>query len=97
MLKLLLYTAGDDDDSKILRQRLISTLTGTMSPGTWKLEVVDVIQMPEKALQHDVFATPTLLRELPEPVVKLIGDIAQTQRVIAIINGQGQEGQTLIV
>ncbi len=40
------------------------------------LEVVDVLSMPEKALENDIYATPMLLRNLPEPIVKLLVNIS---------------------
>ena len=69
MLKLTLCIAGEDEESQRLRRDLTQTLTDNLALGSWKLEVIDVIQMPEKALQNDVFVTPTLLREIPAPVL----------------------------
>lgn len=43
------------------------------------LEVVDVLSMPEKALQNDIFATPMLMRSLPEPIMKLLVNISSTK------------------
>lgn len=97
MLKLTLCVAGDDNEIRALHQSLRSTLSASLPPGSWHLDVVDVIQMPEKALQHDVFATPTLLRELPEPVIKVIGAIAQAPHMLALIQQGGQEGQTVVI
>lgn len=97
MLKLCLFLAGDDEDGRNLYKILSAALSGSMPEGSWQLDVVDVIQMPEKALQHDVFATPTLLRELPEPIIKLIGDIARLQHAMASILRDGQAGETFLV
>lgn len=97
MLKLTLCIAGEDDETRKLRHHLTTTLTENLAPGSWKLDVIDVIQMPEKALQNDVFVTPTLLRELPGPVLKLMGDIANTPRLLALIQHDGPDGQALVV
>lgn len=97
MLKLTLCIAGDDDETRGLHRDLTATLTENLAPGSWKLDVIDVIQMPEKALQNDVFVTPTLLRELPGPVLKLIGDIANTPRLLALIQKGGPDGQAVVV
>lgn len=43
------------------------------------LEIVDVLSMPEKALENDVFATPMLVRKLPEPIKKLLMNIASAK------------------
>lgn len=97
MLKLTLCIAGEDEETLKLRRDLIATLTANLAPGSWKLDVIDVIQMPEKALQNDVFVTPTLLRELPAPVLKLIGDIANTPRLLALIEQGGPDEQVLVM
>ena len=97
MLKLTLCIAGEDDETQRLRRDLTATLTANLAPGSWQLDVIDVIQMPEKALQNDVFVTPTLLREIPAPVLKLIGDIANTPRLLALIQHGRPDGQALVV
>lgn len=97
MLKLTLCIAGEDDETRTLCRDLNATLTEYLAAGSWTLELIDVIQMPEKALQNDVFVTPTLLREIPAPVLKLIGDIANTQRLLALIQQGGPDGQALVV
>ncbi len=43
------------------------------------LEVIDVLSMPEKALENEVFATPMLVRKLPEPIKKLLMNIASAK------------------
>jgi hypothetical protein len=44
--------------------------------------------MPEKALEKDIFATPMLVRNVPEPVLKLLGDLSRMSSVIAAITTQ---------
>ena len=46
------------------------------------LEVVDIFQQPELAEQHQVIATPTLVKLLPLPVRRIIGDLSETDRVL---------------
>jgi circadian clock protein KaiB len=50
------------------------------------IEVIDVVQQPERALQDAIIATPTLLRLSPAPVVRLIGSLAETERVRRALN-----------
>ena len=50
--------------------------------GTDELEVVDVYQQPELARKEQVIAAPTLIRELPLPLRKLVGDMSDKQKVI---------------
>jgi circadian clock protein KaiB len=50
--------------------------------GKYKIEVVDLIKNPELAKGDQIFALPTLVRKLPEPVRKIIGDLSNTERVL---------------
>jgi circadian clock protein KaiB len=48
----------------------------------YKIEVVDLMKKPELAKGDQIFAIPTLVRKLPEPVRKIIGDLSNTERVL---------------
>jgi circadian clock protein KaiB len=50
--------------------------------GRYKIEVVDLLKSPELAKGDQIFALPTLVRKLPEPVRKIIGDLSNTERVL---------------
>lgn len=97
MVKLHLYVAGEDDENRDLHRNLVAAMGATFPEGAWHLDVVDVVRTPEQALENDVFATPMLLREMPKPVIKLIGHIANAQRILAILQSTGEEGQTVVV
>ncbi|WP_321277057.1 circadian clock KaiB family protein [Thiomicrorhabdus indica] len=49
-------------------------------------EVIDVLSAPEKAMENQVFATPMLMREFPEPVQKILVDIARLKDVFLTIS-----------
>ena len=51
--------------------------------GEYDLEVVDIYQHPESAKEHQIIAAPTLVRMLPLPLRKIIGDLADEDRVLA--------------
>ncbi len=51
-------------------------------PGRYDLEVVDILQHPELAEREQIVAAPTLIRELPLPLRRLIGDMSQTERLL---------------
>ena len=74
---LRLYVAGATDRSRraILRAR---QLCATELNGNCKLEVIDVYQQPILARDGQIVATPTLVREFPRPVRRLIGSLANT-------------------
>lgn len=50
--------------------------------GRYDLEVIDIYQHPELATADQVIAAPTLVKKLPEPLRRLIGDLSDTERVL---------------
>jgi circadian clock protein KaiB len=50
--------------------------------GRYEIEVVDLIRNPQLAQGDQILAVPTLVRKLPEPVRKIIGDLSNTDRVL---------------
>ena len=52
----------------------------------YRIEVVDLMKNPELAKGDQIFAIPTLVRKLPEPVRKIIGDLSNTERVLVGLN-----------
>jgi circadian clock protein KaiB len=48
----------------------------------YKLEVIDIFQQPELAKNRQIIATPTLIKELPPPLRKFIGDISQREKIL---------------
>jgi circadian clock protein KaiB len=51
--------------------------------GEYHLEVVDIYQHPQMAQEHQIIAAPTLVKMLPLPLRKIIGDLADEERVLA--------------
>ncbi len=96
-LLLTLYIVSLNKEFKQFIERLNAVLATTYQPKDWKLEVVEVLYMPEKALANDVFATPMLVRELPEPVLHVLGDLSKMPSVIAAITSQHSNGSDTIV
>ena len=52
-------------------------------PGRYELEVIDIYQHPDQARTEQIVVTPTLVKYLPIPVRKLIGDLSDKERVLA--------------
>lgn len=50
--------------------------------GRYELEIVDVYQQPELAKKEQILAAPTLIRKLPLPLRKLVGDMSDKERVV---------------
>ena len=54
--------------------------------GQYQIEIVDLLESPQLARGDQILATPTLVRRLPEPVKKIIGDLSNTERVLVGLN-----------
>jgi circadian clock protein KaiB len=52
-------------------------------PGRYNLEVIDIYQHPEQAKPEQIVVTPTLVKKLPLPLRRMIGDLSDNQRVLA--------------
>ena len=50
--------------------------------GDYDIEIIDLLQQPQLARGDQILAIPTLVRKLPEPVRKIIGDLSNTERVL---------------
>ena len=50
--------------------------------GRYSIEVIDLLKTPQLAKGDQIVALPTLVRKLPEPVRKIIGDLSNTERVL---------------
>jgi circadian clock protein KaiB len=50
--------------------------------GKYRLEVIDLLKNPQLAKGDQIIAVPTLVKKLPEPLKKIIGDMADTERVL---------------
>jgi CheY-like chemotaxis protein len=96
-LLLTLYIVSITPDIRKLIERITNVLSVTFEPGRWVFDVVEVLGMPEKALEREVFATPMLVRDLPEPVLKLLGDLSQMPLVLAAITTQHSHGSGTII
>ncbi len=79
--KFVLYVADSTQNSETARSNL-TTLCARLPPDHCEIEVVDVLRDPERALRQGVLMTPTLVRLLPLPVMKLVGTLSQTDTVI---------------
>ena len=54
--------------------------------GRYELDIVDIYQQPELAQTAQIIAAPTLIKELPLPLRKIIGDLSDTERVVVGLN-----------
>ena len=62
-------------------------------PGQYDIEIVDLIENPTQAAIDDVLAVPTLVRRLPPPFRKIIGNLSDTERVLSYLRIPGRQSQ----
>lgn len=96
-LVLTLYIVSMDDEFKGVVEQLRAVLAAICRPEGWKLNVVEVLYTPESALAHEVFVTPMLVRDQPEPVLKILGDLSKASTIIAAITSQHRNSSDTIV
>jgi circadian clock protein KaiB len=79
--RLRLYVAGQTPKS-VLALANLRQLCEEHLQGRYEIEVVDLRQDPQLASGDQILAVPTLVRRLPEPIKKIIGDLSNTERVL---------------
>jgi circadian clock protein KaiB len=88
--KLVLYVAGETPKSLAAIKNLEKICTENL-PGKYIIEVVDLKKFPQLAREHNIVAIPTLVRELPTPIRKIIGDLSNSEKVL--VNLQVSENE----
>jgi len=78
---LRLYVAGQSPKSVAAFNNL-KTLCEEHLAGRYRIELVDLIQNPKLARDDQIVAIPTLVRKLPSPMRKIIGDLSDTDRAL---------------
>jgi circadian clock protein KaiB len=86
--KLVLYIAGETPKS-LAAIRNLERICSEHLAGKYKVEVVDLKKSPQLAREHGIVAIPTLVKELPVPIRKIIGDLSDTQKVLVHLSVEG--------
>jgi len=95
-VKLTMFVAQISENMQALIKELDRTLNESF-PGNYDLTIVNVLEMPEKAVEDGVFVTPTLIRSFPKPVLKILGDLSNLQAVLTKIELNNGEGQGSVI
>jgi len=85
MYEFKLYTIrGSKRAEKAIRD--FSTLLEDELQGQYSLKVIDILKQPQLAEEDKVFATPTVIKTLPPPVRRIIGDLTDREKILAELN-----------
>jgi circadian clock protein KaiB len=78
---LKLYVAGSSPRATLAIENLKRICEKDLS-GRYHLEIIDVLKNPELAEQDKILATPTLIKQLPPPLRRVIGDLSDSEKVL---------------
>jgi circadian clock protein KaiB len=78
---LRLYVAGQTPKSVAAFTNLKRICENHLQ-GRYEIEIIDLLENPQLAHGDQILAIPTLVRRLPEPIKKIIGDLSNTERVL---------------
>jgi circadian clock protein KaiB len=79
--RLRLYVAGQTPNSIVAIANLKKICEDQLQ-GRYRIEVIDLLEKPQLAKGDQIIAIPTLVRRLPPPIKKIIGNLSTTERVI---------------
>ena len=85
ILELRLYVAGQTPKSLVALTNLKKICEEHLK-GRYRLHVIDLVKAPQLARGDQILAIPTLVRNLPHPICKIIGDLSNTERVLVGLN-----------
>jgi len=89
--ELRLYIAGQTHKSVVAFANL-KRICEEHLKGTYRIEVVDLLKNPQLARGDQILAVPTLVRKVPEPMRKIIGDLSNEERVLIGLDVRRLEG-----
>jgi circadian clock protein KaiB len=78
---LRLYITGTTPASALAVER-VRAICDEHLHGRYDLEVIDIYQMPSLAKDHQIIATPTLIKVLPAPLRRLIGNLSKAEKIL---------------
>lgn len=87
---LTLYVAGQTPKSVAAISNLRRICQEHLE-GKYRIQVVDLLQDPRLARAHQIVAIPTLVRAIPQPLRKIIGDLSSTERVLVGLDVRRQD------
>ena len=89
--QLRLYVAGQSPKSLTAFTNLVKICNEHLE-GRYQIEVIDLLENPQLAVGDEIVAVPTLVRNLPPPLRKIIGDLSNTSRVLVGLQLRPQGG-----
>jgi len=85
LYELKLYVAGKTLKSETAIKNLKKYCEEHLK-GKYKIEIIDLLKEPQLAEGDQIFAVPTLVKKVPEPIRKIIGDLSNEEKVLVGLN-----------
>ncbi len=92
VVDLRLYVAGQTPKSLAAISNLKKICSDHLED-RYHIEVIDLLKNPTLARDHQILAIPTLVRSLPVPIRKIIGDLSDTDGVVVALDIQGSKSR----
>ncbi len=80
-IELTLYIIGETPRSKKAIRELKTLCEGKFKDRV-ALEIIDVLERPDLAVEERIIVTPTLIKKLPAPIIRIIGDLSDKEKVL---------------
>lgn len=92
---LTLYIAGHSQKSRLAMSNL-QQLCETRLSSKCTVEIVDLLREPKRARLDQILAIPTLVKKLPPPLKKIIGDLSNTEKVLVGLDLYDESGEVIL-
>ena len=83
---LRLYVAGENQKSRTALSNLTRLCEAHIGQGNYEIEVIDLMKNPHLAKADQILAIPTLIRKIPEPIKRIIGDLSNEERAMLALD-----------
>lgn len=90
---LNLYIAGTAPNS-IMAVANIREICDSYQEDTCRIEIIDVLEQPERAMKAGILVTPTLVKLSPAPVTQVVGNLSDRQKVLLAIGAQEESNES---
>ena len=90
--ELRLYVVGRSPKSLLAIENLRRASEQHLA-GRYQIEIVDLLENPRRAADDQILAAPTLVRKLPEPVAKIVGDLSDSDRLLTFLQLRPSAGE----
>lgn len=83
---LRLYVAGENHRSRTALANLTRLCELHIGEGRYDIEIIDLMKNPQMAKADQILAIPTLIRKVPEPMKRVIGDLSNAERAMLALD-----------